>query len=352
MKVGCSSGGQERAEALQGTLQKSRIWQALEALASLKLTLVILVAIGAGIVVAYVSSTPTTWALAIPLAAFALNLGSAIATNPLFRRKTSLLIFHLALIAIILLIAAGRLTYLKGQLELAEGEVFEGELTQEESGPWHPRHLNTLHFSNEGFTISYAKGVRRGETRNQVGWTAPDGSIQHTVIGDQDPLVLSGYRFYTSHNKGFAPVFTWHPASGAQSVTGAVHLPAYPLHEHKQAIEWALPNSNSPLWVMLQFDEVILDPAKPSEFRLPSRHQIVVRAGEERHELKPGGRIRLAEGILEYNGLRSWMGYTVFYDFTLPWLLVACLLAVMSLAWHFWNKFSSRPWDKPVAEAD
>ena len=326
--------------------------RALEALASLKLTLVILAAIGAGIVVTYVAATPATWPLVVPLAAFALNLIAAVTTNPLFRRKTSLLIFHLALIAIILLIAVGRLTYLKGQLELAEGEVFEGELVQEESGPWHPRHLKALRFSNEGFTISYAKGVRRGATRNQVAWAAPDGSMQRTVIGDQDPLILSGYRFYTSHNKGFAPTFTWYPHSGGQPIIGAVHLPAYPLHEHKQAIEWIPPNSKTPVWVMLQFDEVILDPAKPSEFRLPSRHQIVVRAGEERRELKPGERMRLADGVLEYNGLRSWMGYTVFYDPTLPWLLVACLLAVASLAWHFWNKFFSRPWDKPVVEAN
>lgn len=340
---------QERREAspLQGIARRT-----LGALASLKLTLAILVALGAGIVVAYVSATPTTWALAAPLAAFALNLLAAVAANPAFRRKTSLLIFHLALIALILLLAAGRLTYLKGQLELAEGEVFDGQLTQEESGPWHPNRLNTLRFSNEGFTIQYEKGVRRGATRNRIAWAAPDGSVQRTVIGDQDPLILSGYRFYTTHNKGFAPTFTWHPGSGAAPVTGTVHLPAYPLHEHQQAIEWVPPNGKAPLWVMLQFDEVILDPARPSEFRPPSSHQIVLRAGEERHELKPGERVRLAEGVLEYKGLRVWMGYTVFYDFTLSWLLAACLLAVMSLAWHFWSKFSVRPWDKPSAGSD
>lgn len=341
--------GVKRVDVLPENSSSGAGRQILAALASLKLTLVILAALGAGIVVAYVSATPTTWALAAPLAAFALNLLAAVADNPAFRRKTSLLIFHLALIALILLFAAGRLTYLKGQLELAEGEVFDGQLTQEESGPWHPDRLNTLRFSNEGFTIHYAEGVRRGATRNRVAWAAPDGSVQRAVIGDQDPLILSGYRFYTTHNKGFAPTFTWHPGSGAAPVTGTVHLPAYPLHEHKQAIEWVPPNGKTPLWVMLQFDEVILDPAQPSEFRLPSTHRIVVRAGEERHEIEPGGRVRLAEGVLEYNGLRVWMGYTVFYDFTLPWLLAACLLAVLSLAWHFWGKFSARPWDRPSA---
>ncbi len=318
----------------------------LSTLASLRLALLILASIGAGIVVTYLSNAPTTWVLAAPLTMFALNIAAAVATNPVFRHQTALLVFHLALIAIVLLIAVGRLTYLKGQVELAEGEVFEGQLMQEESGPWHLRRLDTIRFSNQGFTIDYAPGVRRGNTRNQVAWTEPDGRIQRTVIGDQVPLKLAGYRFYTSHNKGFAPAFIWHSSSGAPPILGAVHLPAYPLHEYKQALEWTPPGGKTPLWIMLQFDEVILDPAKPSEFRLPTRHQIVVRAGEERRELKPGESMRLADGILVYNGLRSWMGYTVFYDFTLPWLLAACILAAASLAWHFWNKFMARPWDK------
>ncbi len=286
-----------------------------------------------------------TWALVGPLAAFAVNLAAAVVTNPVFRRQTYLLVFHLALIAIILLVATGRLTYLKGQLELAEGEVFDGQLTQEESGPWHPRHLDALHFGNEGFTVEYAKGVRRGATSNRVVWTDAGGVEHREVIGDQDALVLEGYRFYTSFNKGFAPAFVWRPDAG-EPMMGTVHLPAYPLHEYKQALEWTPPGSRTPLWVMLQFDEVILDPEKPSEFRLPAKHQMVVRAGAQRQELKPGESMRLADGVLVYDGLRSWMGYTVFYDFTLPWLLAAGVLAVLSLGMHFWQKFSAKPWDK------
>ena len=338
--------GQKPPDTLQREPINNIWWRALGALASLKLALLILASIGAGIVAAYLSGTPATWALALPLTAFALNIMAAVTVNPVFRRQTALLMFHLALIAIVLLIAVGRLTYLKGQVELAEGEVFDGQLMQEESGPWHLRRLDKVRFSNHGFTIDYAAGMRRGNTRNQVAWTESDGRIQRAVIGDQIPLNLAGYRFYTSHNKGFAPAFIWHPDTGAPPMLGTVHLPAYPLHEYKQALEWTPPGSKTTLWVMLQFDEIILDPAKPSEFRLPAKHRIVVRAGNERRELKPGEAMRLTDGILVYNGLRSWMGYTVFYDFTLPWLLAACTLAVVSLALHFWSKFSARPWNK------
>ncbi|MDO8413265.1 MAG: cytochrome c biogenesis protein ResB [Gallionellaceae bacterium] len=327
-----------------------RIWRALNALGSLKLTLVVLIVLAAGVIVTYESTVRTAWAVAAPLFAVALNLAAAVATRPGFRRQTALLVFHLALIAIILLLAIGRLTYLEGQVELAEGEMFDGQLMQEESGPWHLRQrLNKVQFSNEGFTISYTtsvKGLQRGPTQNWVGWITADGQAQRTVIGDQTPLTLESYRFYTTHNKGFAPVFRWHPADGSQDQIGAVHLPPYPKFEYKQVNEWQPPGSRTILWIMLQFDEVILDPNQPSEFRLPTEHKLVIRIGEQRHELRPGDVLRLPEGVLEYRELRKWMGYKVSYDFTLPWLLAACIVAALSMAVHFWRKFAARPWDQ------
>ncbi len=89
----------------------------LRAAGSLKLTLVILVALAIGIIVAYHSETRTTWTLVVPLTLAALNLMAAVATNAVFRRQSALLVFHLALIAILLLVAAGRLSYFKGQIE-------------------------------------------------------------------------------------------------------------------------------------------------------------------------------------------------------------------------------------------
>jgi cytochrome c biogenesis protein len=58
--------------------------QGLLMLASLKLTLVILVVLGIGVVVAYLSETRTIWALVLPLTLCAANLMAAIATNGIF----------------------------------------------------------------------------------------------------------------------------------------------------------------------------------------------------------------------------------------------------------------------------
>lgn len=322
------------------------IWQWVSKLASLKFTLIVICLVGAGVIVSYRSVGTTPWALALPLFLFSLNLFAAVLTNPAFRRKMPLLMFHLALIAIVLLVAVGRLSYLKGIVELAQGEHFSASLAEVEKGPWHRGRLDQVSFANEGFTIEYALGVQRGKTVNSVRWRDEHGKEKRGVIGDMVPLSLYGYNFYTTPNKGFAPIFTWQPDAGGPPVVGAVHLPAYPKYEYRQAQTWTPPGSKASVWVMLQFDEVILNPEQPSEFRLPTEHRLVVRVEDVRHELRQGESLRLADGVLKYNGLRSWMGYSIFYDFTLPWLFAAGVLAVGCMAAYFWGKFSVRPWNK------
>ncbi len=314
-------------------------------LGSARLALALIALLGAAVLATYLGSFTSPWPLAATLALIAVNLGCAVLTNAVFRRQTALLVFHLALMALVLLVAAGRLTYLKGRVEVSTGTAFEGVLTQTEAGPWHRSRLAGLRFTNAGFTIDYHPGIKRDRTANAVVWRDRDGRTQRAVIGDNQPLVLAGYRFYTSPNKGFAPVFTWTPVGGAPH-RGTIHLPSYPMNEHRQALEWTLPGTGATVWTMLQFDEVLLDPARASRFRLPEHHALVLRIGEARHVLAPGGRLRLAQGELAYEGLTTWMGYTVVYDWTTPWVLAACLLAAGSLALHFWRKFASRPWNE------
>ena len=314
-------------------------------LGSLKLTPFVLLLVGIGAGISYRNAGTTTWVMAVPLFLVALNIFAAVLTNPKFHRSKPLLVFHLALIAIVLLVALGRLTYLRGHAELTEGETFTIQSAEVEQGPWHWGKLDQVSFVNEGFRAEYAPGIKIVSIENAVRWRDEQGKEQKGIIGTLVPLQLFGYNFNPSTNKGFAPVFIWRPRIGAP-VLGSVHLPSYPAHEYKQARAWTPLGSNTALWVMLQFDEVLLDPQHPSSFHAPGKYQLVLRYGDERRELKPGESIRLAEGELEYVSLRSWMGYAIFYDFTLPWLLAASTLAVVSMAAYFWGKFSVRAWDK------
>ena len=127
----------------------------LRILGSLRLTAGILVLLGGAVLAGFYDLLPMAWALALPLGLFALNLAAAILTQPVFRRQTALLVFHLALLCLILLAVASRLTYLKGGVEVATGEAFDGELTLSEAGPFHPGHVRELSFENRGFEIRF-----------------------------------------------------------------------------------------------------------------------------------------------------------------------------------------------------
>lgn len=286
------------------------------------------------------------WLIAAPLVLLALNLLAAIAANPLFRRQPALLTSHLALLALVLLVALGQLTRLTGQAEVTVGEAFDSTSVIRQPGPWHQDRLDRVNFRLDSFTIDYTPNRGRAErdtTRAYLRWLDRHGVEQLGVVGDHRPLVLGGYRFYTTHNKGFAPTFIWR-ANGAAPQQGSIHLPAWPAHEYRQALEWTVPGTTHQLWSQLQFDEELLDPQHPSQFRAPKDHLLVVRAGETRHELTPGQSIDFPDGRLTYQELRTWMGFAVFYDWTLPWLLAAGVVAVLCLGWHYWRKFAARPW--------
>lgn len=303
-------------------------------LASLKLTAAALVLLAAGITGSYLAREQALWAIAAPLVLLAINLAAAVACHPAFRRQGALLVFHLALGALAFLAAAGQLMSLKGRVELTSGEVFAGELLDAEVGPLHPGRLDRVWLVSEGFEIDYAAELRRGETRNRVRWRDETGAMRVSVIGDQTPLVVHGYRFYTSPNKGFAALFTW------QGALGSVHLPSFPAWHNVQSAEWTPPGETRPLALSLHLDEALVAPEGAWRWRVPERYRLEV----EGRELRPGTTIDLASGRLRFEGLGTWMGYQVFADWTLPWMLAAAVLAAASLAWHFWRRFFLRPW--------
>lgn len=315
-------------------------------LASLKLTAFLLLLLTAGVTAAYVGAADPTWVVAVPLALIAVNLGAALLVHPSFHRQPALLGFHLALMAGIVLIAVGRMTHFVGHVEMTQGLDFDAsQVVTDSAGPWHPSRLGRVHFINEGYRIAYLPGVRREATRSSVSWRDEDGAWRRAEIGDLEPLVIQGYRFYTTtSNFGFAPTFGWRTPGGETQV-GSIHLPAYPRLEFDQALTWTPPGTSLSLRTKLRVNETILDPEKVSELRPPTNYTLLVGEGEGRRELKAGESMRLPEGELTYLGLRTWMGYTIYYDPTLPWLLAAGVVGVLSLALFLRAKFAARPWN-------
>jgi cytochrome c biogenesis protein len=312
-----------------------------DALASNRSTLLLLIVLALAITIYYqVELAQRIWIIALPTGLLMLNFVLALATRDILKNNWPLMIFHFALIALVLLAFAGRMSFFSGTLELGENEEFSGQMENIRQGPWHRYGLGATRFTNLGFQIHYHPGIKRDSTINRVLLNRPDGSQQSLDIGDHVPLVIGHYRFYTSHNKGYAPIFEWRSFASGESVVGSIHLPAYPTNEYRQALQWKIPGTETELWTMLAIDENVLPEDREFNFRVPQQHRLILRYAEQRHELRPGDELTLPKGILRYQKLTTWMGYKVDYDWTRPWLLATALIGLLGLFVHFILKFN------------
>ncbi len=309
-------------------------------LASTRLTLLgmVLLAVGAGL--SYDNPAEVSvWVLAGPLLLLALNLFAAILTQPRINRRPGLLIFHIGLLSICVLAAIGRLTFYEARVEVSQNSAFDVAAVDEVSqGMFHPGELQQVQFVQQGYTVEYRPGLVRGITRSQLQVSDGLGGWQAKVVGDDTPLIIDGYRFYTTFNKGFAAILTWIPEQG-EAITGIIHMPSYPLFDYKQANSWTPPGSSEEIKFWLRVDTGM---DRETDWLLDVRNtkgMLVVNDGELRLELQPGQDIDLPGGQLRYEALSSWMGYKIFYDPTLMWLFFASMLTVLGLCLHYWDKF-------------
>ncbi|MEW6312914.1 MAG: cytochrome c biogenesis protein ResB [Pseudomonadota bacterium] len=308
-------------------------------LASTRLTLLGMALFGAAVLLTYRDQEASPWWMAVPLALLAANLFAAVATDPRINRRGGLLVFHLALLALILLAGVGRLTHFSGRVEITEGSLFQPVGVETlRKGAWHPDRFDQVKFAQGPFTVQYQPGLKRAHTRSQVFILDGAGGQTPMVVGDQMALVLAGYRFYTTSNKGFAPLLTWMPDAGVP-VSGAIHMPSYPFLEWNQFTDWATPDGEK---VQLH-----LDVERPSDneaaWTLDPKNipaTLVVKSAGGNAVLHPGETVRLAHGVLRFDELRGWMGYQIFFDPTLPWLFWIALVGVAGLAHHAWRKFA------------
>lgn len=322
----------------------------LKKLASLRLTLV---GLGLMVLVAMlVYDNPqavSVWVLVVPMSFLAINLSAAIVSNQRINQQPGLLLFHVCLLALLILTGIGRLTHLDSHFEIMTGAEFEPQALQEiDVGPLHGGRLDQVKFIQGPYTVEYDAGLRRGLTHSFVR-VFENGEWSEHEVGDDRPLILHNYRFYTTFNKGFSAVMTWIPDTGSP-VIGAVNMPSYPLFEYKQDNSWTPPDGQPiRFWLRLTTglneDEAwVLDASQAQGI-------LVVNAGDTRHELKVGQQTALPGGQLRYDALTTWMGYRVFYDPTLVWLFVVAVVGVLGLSQYLWQKINLQPWAEPITDA-
>ena len=275
-------------------------------------------------------------------------------TNPRINRQPGLLLFHVCLLSTVILVGVGRLTHLDAHLEIAEDQSFSPDLLLEvNKGLWHMGDLDRVAFTQGQYTVGYAPLLKRGLTHSTVYLPTADGSLTPRDVGDDRPLVLHRYRFYTTHNKGFSPILTWIPEQG-EAVTGRINMPSYPLYDYKQDNHWTPPGTQQEIKFWLQL-ETGMDEKKA--WVLDGRNAtgtLVVTVGDRREELKKGQEMPLGHGRLRYENLTTWMGYRVFYDPTIQWLFWVTIAGVLGLTHFFWTKLNLASWvdDEDAALAE
>mgnify|MGYP001812169423 CR=1 FL=1 len=303
---------------------------ALRKLASLRLTLGGLLLLAAGLVVDQRGWLSGIWAITPPLLFLAVNLAAALLVDPRFRRKPALFAFHLCLLLLAMLAGYGQLVRYDARLPIAEGQSFSGaQLMPVREGPLMAPPLVDGVLRQGPIAVDYTPGLRRGATRSEV-WVADRGWYE---IGDDVPLMIDGYRLYTTSNKGFAALLTWVPQQGEEQL-GAVQFPSYPAKELGQASRW-----NTPAGQQIEF-VLALPPSPYNETwtlstALAGEATIELNVTGQRRVLRPGDVMTVTDGRLRYEGLSMWMGYELTYDPTLPWLFSIAVLAVVFMTIHF-----------------
>lgn len=312
------------------------------ALSSLRLTLAGMLALAVGVLVRYFDQTSSIAWMVTPQLLLALNLMAALRVNPLFRAQPALMLFHISLLAVVLLAAASQLGSLQGRLELTEGQVFSADaVTVMQQGPWHSRErLARLAFEQGPLRVRYNPGLKRSTTESRLLLDGEAANGDVVLVGDNTPLKMDGYRLYTTSNKGFSAILAWRGAAGDVQA-GAVNFPSYPVNDWQQLNTWTSPGGQQlGLELMLESPPDFLQ-----QWTLDSDQAVgTLRVTVDGRTLimNPGDRVQLGGGVLQFVDVRMWMGYAIRYEPLLPWLFGVAVLGVLALAWYFRTRLDSR----------
>lgn len=302
----------------------------MHSMASLRLTLIGLLLLAAGLVADQNHWLSGVWAITPPLALLAVNLAVAMLVDPRFRRKPALFAFHLCLLLLALLAGYGQLARFDARLSLVEGQEYDGTLlTPVRSGPLAPLPLVDGVLRQGGIAVDYTPELRRGATRSQV-WVADRGWLE---IGDDVPVLVDGYRFYTTSNKGYAALLSWLPENG-EAQLGAVQFPSYPATELGQVSRWHTP-AGEEVEMALALSPSPYNETWTLSTALAADATVEVTSAGQQKRLHPGEAMSLTGGQLRFERVSMWMGYKVTYDSTLPWLFSLAVLAVVFMSVHF-----------------
>ncbi|MEV3931904.1 cytochrome c biogenesis protein ResB [Streptomyces sp. NPDC049944] len=158
--------------------------------------------------------------------------GDAVAAEKGYLRETGNLLFHIALIVMLVAFAGGQLFKSEGGKLIVEGDGFANTITQYDdfkSGSlFHNDDLEPFSFDLEDFVGTYERsGPQRGTPRTyeaRVTYSeGADGAPKKKVIEVNKPLVVDGTKVYLNAH-GYAPVISVKDGKGKEVYRSAVPL--------------------------------------------------------------------------------------------------------------------------------
>jgi cytochrome c biogenesis protein len=146
-----------------------------------------------------------------------------------YLRESGNLVFHLALVGLLVSVATGQLLHYRGQAIVTEGRGFANAVVDYdtfEKGSWfRPESLVPFSMTLDRFESEFASDtVAFAQARDftaHVTVTEPDGEQRPETVKVNHPLVVDGAKIYLQGN-GFAPDITVRDAEGEVAFAGRV----------------------------------------------------------------------------------------------------------------------------------
>ncbi|MFC0675828.1 cytochrome c biogenesis protein ResB [Brachybacterium hainanense] len=148
-----------------------------------------------------------------------------------YLRETGNLLFHAALLGVLIGVAGGHLTSSHGQITVIEGEGFSNSLTQYDSfdsGPWVDREdLPEFRFTLDEFRAEYSTAQNEHQFGQPTSFeadisvTSPGEETQPRTVRVNQPLSVPGANIYLLGN-GYAPEITVRDSTGAVVAEGPI----------------------------------------------------------------------------------------------------------------------------------
>ncbi|MFI2362075.1 cytochrome c biogenesis protein ResB [Promicromonospora sp. NPDC019610] len=146
-----------------------------------------------------------------------------------YLRETGNLVFHLALVGLLVSVATGQMLHYRGQAIVTEGRGFANAVvdydTFEKGGWFRPGSLVPFSMTLDKFESEFASDtVAFAQARDftaHVTVTEPSGEERPEQIKVNHPVVVDGAKIYLQGN-GFAPEITVHDAKGEVAFSGRV----------------------------------------------------------------------------------------------------------------------------------